>query len=156
MVPSLLVIGVALLVGAPPTSAAAPHVIIVYSAQLPGPIVMDDWSKNLEFLLDLDESTEVAATFDSHVVLDIEMYWGPAVEEYLAKGGSPLDLRSVVQPDPARLFLPRGKGVSALAWAGRMRSIGPAAMAVLDSNGIPSAVGLRPFTPPSTGNSGLR
>jgi hypothetical protein len=152
----LLVIGVALLVGAPPASAAAPHVIIVRGAQLPAPVVMDDWSKNLEFLLDRHESSYLAATDDSHVVLDIEMYWGPAVEEYLAKGGSPLDLRSVFQPDTARLYLPRGNGVSALAWAGQMRSIGPAAMAVLDSNGILSAVGLRPFTPPSTGNAGLR
>jgi hypothetical protein len=152
----LLVFAVMFLVaGRTSASVAAPHVIILRGEALSTPIVMDDWWKYLELMLGLGDATHGSATGESHIVLNVEMFWGPAVEQHLANGVNPLDLPGLVEPDPALLYLPLGSEPPILGWRGGFSSLGPGALAALDSYGISDAVGVARLTPPSTGSGGL-
>ena len=90
---SMLIVGsfVIVLGSAVSAKAAAPKVIMFYGGVLSKPIILNNWSENLSFMIATDKQVSISEKeLKDSPSIEVAFFWGPKWVQYIEEG-KPLD-----------------------------------------------------------------
>jgi hypothetical protein len=145
------------------SSLAGPRVVLVYGADLPAPIALTNWEKNVHLMLALSEPLDPDPDYDTRPFLELALFWGWRWDKHISDGGRPEDLSPAAAEQHGRLYLGAGGQQPVIEWraealrgseASAPRSISGEARQILSAFGVP--LYLSTIGPPGTGDAGMR
>ncbi len=132
---------------AAPAEAAAPRVIMVSGPGLCQPLILDDWSENLDLMESIALGDELKAVdVTGRPYLELGFFWGPEWVQYVDEG-KPLDTLRMEQADQFGRFYPALDNATAAMviesvpmGGGLSGRLGPEGMAIMARHGVPASL----------------